>query len=289
MTDYGLPVLYCLFAWWFSTGVVIYLDGLSQRTFRWSLLGASVAMAASFYGLSKSSADTSAAGAYVAFTCALVVWGWHEMSFLMGVITGPRRSACPPDATGLRRFGYAVDVILYHEFAILLTAALIVAVTLSGANQVGAATFMILWAMRLSAKLNIFLGVLNLTEDFLPEQIRYLKSYFKKRPMNPLFPFSVMTSTIIATVLAQHASAVDATDFDRAGYVLLATLMGLAILEHWLLVLPLPAEKLWSWSMRSRAGERNLDATRRDIIDTHPLDLGFVHLTPVASNITIDS
>jgi hypothetical protein len=27
--------------------------------------------------------------------------------------------------------------------------------------------------------------------------------------------------------------------------------MGLAILEHWFLVLPLPSEKLWKWGFKS--------------------------------------
>ena len=39
-----------------------------------------------------------------------------------------------------------------------------VALTWGGANQVGTWTFLVLWVMRLSAKLNVFLGVPNLTE-----------------------------------------------------------------------------------------------------------------------------
>jgi putative photosynthetic complex assembly protein 2 len=283
MMDYGLPVLFCLFMWWFSTGLVIYLDGLPPWTFRLSLLGASVAMAAGFYGLGRSSGDTSIAGAYIAFTCALLVWGWHEMSFLMGIVTGPRRAPCPPGATGLRRFRYALDAILYHELAILLTAVLILAVTWGGANQVGAATFMILWVMRLSAKLNIFFGVLNLTEEFLPEQIQYLKTYFKKKRMNFLFPVSIMASTYVAVLLAQQAMAPEATDFARAGNVFLATLLALAILEHWLLVLPVPVEKLWSWGMSSRRGDGPFKS-----IESPALDLALVQALPAPVTIKID-
>ena len=44
MLEYGLPVLYALFVWWFSTGVIIYLDGLPVRTFRWSMLGATATL-----------------------------------------------------------------------------------------------------------------------------------------------------------------------------------------------------------------------------------------------------
>jgi putative photosynthetic complex assembly protein 2 len=57
-------------------------------------------------------------GAYCAFTCALLVWGWHELSFLTGWITGPRRAPARP-ARGLARFVQAVQAILWHELAIL--------------------------------------------------------------------------------------------------------------------------------------------------------------------------
>ena len=38
------------------------------------------------------------------------------------------------------------------------------------------------------------------------------------------------------------------------------TLLTLAILEHWFLVLPLPADALWSWGLRSRATDAPLVA-----------------------------
>ncbi|ACK50971.1 photosynthetic complex assembly protein 2 [Methylocella silvestris BL2] len=256
MSDYGLPILYCLFVWWFSTGLVIYVNGLPSHTFRWSLLAATALMGLSFYGLARSSADTTIGGAYLAFSCALMIWAWHEMSFLMGVVTGPRRTPCPEGAAGFQRFRFSFEAVLYHELAILVTALCVVAATAGGPNQIGAATFMILWVMRLSAKLNIFFGVLNLTENFLPAPIQYLKSYFKKSPMNLLFPVSVTASTVAAVLLAQHAIAPGAPDFQRAGYAFLASLMILAIVEHWFLVLPLPAEKLWSWSLKARRTER---------------------------------
>jgi hypothetical protein len=39
MSQYALPVLFALFLWWFSTGAILYLDGLPQRTFKWSMAG----------------------------------------------------------------------------------------------------------------------------------------------------------------------------------------------------------------------------------------------------------
>ena len=52
-------------------------------------------------------------------------------------------------------------------------------------------TFMPLWLMRTSAKLNVFLGGINLGEEFLPPHLRYLLSFMARRPMNVLMPLSL--------------------------------------------------------------------------------------------------
>lgn len=260
MADYAFPVLYALLAWWFSTGLILYLDGLPRHTFRWSMAGATAMLGLSLYGLARTSTDTSVVGAYLAFTCGVMAWGWQEISFLMGYLTGPRSRACPRGCGGWRHVGHAIQTILYHELAILAGAVAIVTVTWGGPNQVGTWTFVILWIMRLSAKVNVFLGVRNLNEEFLPENLQFLRSFFKRRPMNLLFPLSVTASTVALTLLVQAAIAGDADHFQVAGLTFLAALVALALLEHWFLVLPLPVAALWRWAMRSRGspGQREL-------------------------------
>jgi putative photosynthetic complex assembly protein 2 len=259
MGQYVFPALYALFVWWFSTGVIIYLDGLPRRTFRWSMLGATVVLAVSVWGLARSSLDASIGGAYAAFTYGLLAWGWQEISFYMGFVTGSRRAPCPEGCGGWRHFGHAVQTSLYHELAIVVCAAVVVAVSWGAPNQIGTWTFMVLWWMHQSAKLNVFLGVRNLNEEFLPEHLQFLKSFLTKKPMNLLFPASVTLSTIIATLLFRRAFAADATAFGATGFTFLGTMMALAILEHWFLVLPLPAAALWSWGLRSRAARQPFD------------------------------
>ena len=253
MSIYALPILYTLLLWWFSTGLILYLDGLPRRTFRWSLGGATALLAAALYGLALSSAEQSPFGAYLAFTCGLLVWAWQEMAFLMGFVTGPRREPCPPESRGWSRAGYALQTIIYHELALVALAAAVIMVTRDGVNQVGTWTYMILWALRQSAKLNVFLGVRNLNEEFLPEHLRYLQTYFTRKAMNLLFPLSITLSTIATVWLWQRAFAAGATPFQATGLTFLGTLLTLAVLEHWLLVLPLPADLLWRWGLRSRA------------------------------------
>lgn len=248
----GLAVLYALFLWWFSTGVILYLDGLPRRTFRWSLFGATAVLVLSFFALARSSMDTSGAGAYVAFTSGVLIWGWQEISFLMGFVTGPRKEPCPEGCRGPLHVGHAIGTILYHELAIVAAAIAVVTLTWNAPNQVGTWTFMVLWSMRVSAKLNVFLGVPNLTEEFLPEHLQYLKRYFTKKPMNLLFPISVTASTVVTVLLVQNAMAANASAFETPGFTFLATLMALAVLEHWFLVVPLPTAAVWGWGLRSR-------------------------------------
>ena len=106
--------------------------------------------------------------------------------------------------------------------------------------------------MRLSAKLNVFLGVRNLNEQFLPDHLRYLHSYFRCRPGNRFFPVSVIAIGALAAAAWHGAVAQSGTAFDVAACSFVAMLLSLAWLEHWFMVLPLPTERLWTWGLRSR-------------------------------------
>ena len=252
MTQFGYPAIYALFVWWFSTGVIILLDNLPARTFRWSMTAGTVLFTVSLHRLGATASDTSLAGAYAAFTYAVLAWGWQEMSFFMGYVTGPRRHGCAPDCGGFRHFRHGIEACLYHELAIIATAVVIAGLTWGAPNQVGLWTFLLLWAMRQSAKLNFFLGVLNVGEQFLPPHLGYLRSFMRKKPMNLLLPFSVTGGTVVATILIQRACEPGLGEARAAGLAFLITMLVLAVLEHWVLVLPLPFEKLWSWVLRWR-------------------------------------
>ena len=251
MTLFALPAVYAVLLWWVSTGVILYLDGLPRPTHRWSMLAVAAAAAGSIAALALSAGETSTSGAFVAFTAAVLAWALPETAFLMGFVTGSRRVALPAGSKGWRRFRYAVQSIDHHEAMIALTALAVWAATAGGANTVGLSTFLILWVMRLSAKLNIFLGVPNVAEAFLPAHLDYLKSYFRKRSMNLLFPLSVSASTAVAALLFSGAAAAPHPAATTAA-MLLGSLLTLAILEHLLMVTPLPSERLWNWGFRSR-------------------------------------
>lgn len=255
MVTYALPILFTLVLWWVSTVAILYLDGLPPRTFVWSLAGVSLLMILALWGAQVTSPETNVASAYWAFTCGLTAWGWQITTFYMGAITGPRTSACDPHCTGVSRFFAAVQTCLYHELSIIIMAAALMGLTLGQPNQFALWTYIVLWWMHTSAKLNVFLGVPNLGAELVPPHMRYLVSFMKRSGMNLFFPLSVTASTICAVHLIDKASAPTNTSFETIGYTMLATLMGLAILEHWFLVIPLNVNSLWKWGIKPERAE----------------------------------
>ena len=252
MSHTAWAALFAVFIWWFSTGIVLLLNGMQRRAYRWSLWLSTALGLAALYALAHTARQTGTAAAYCAFTSALLVWGWHELSFLTGWITGPRTTAIEAGLQGLPRFVQAVRAILWHELAILAVGLCIVALTWDAPNQVGTWTFLVLWSMRTSAKLNLYFGVRNLSEEFLPPQLAYLQSFFRRRAMNWLFLPSVTAASGVLAAMVLHALEPATSAADVLGLTLVGTLLALAILEHWMLVLPVSTTALWRWAMGSR-------------------------------------
>ena len=252
MTNHALPLVFTLVVWWFSTGAILYLDGLPRRTHPWIMVSASAGLTLALWGLEVSSAQTDIASAYCAFLCAILIWAWQEIAFLLGYVTGPRKIASTPGITGWRRAREAMQAILHHEIALIGLALAVTAFTWNAPNLTGLWTFAILWAMRQSAKLNVFLGVRNLAESFLPDHLKYMQTYFRRRPFNAFFPFSVMLSSAVAIPLWIAAVAPSASAFQAVQLSLAGSLLVLAIIEHGFMIIPMPSDALWKWGLRSR-------------------------------------
>ncbi|MDX2288144.1 MAG: putative photosynthetic complex assembly protein PuhE [Hyphomicrobiaceae bacterium] len=248
MADAILPVLFAIAVWWSSTGALFLVDRLPRSTYVVSVSVATLLVLVATTAILVTANETTAASAYIGFSAAVMLWAWHEMTFLLGLITGPRKSPCPPAATGFQRFGFATATLITHEIAIAVTAVALVALTWGAANQTAAATFLVLWVMRLSAKFNIFLGVPNLSDELMPAHLGYLKTYFRKRAMNALFPFSVTVGTIAAYAIGSAALDDPTNAFALTSGMLVSGLLALAVLEHWFLVLPVPDAALWTWA-----------------------------------------
>ena len=263
MIAYGLPIAATLALWWVSTGVIFRLDSLDRRTFGRSMAWATIIILLSLWLARQSSGQTTRGAAYLAFACGLIAWGWQLLSFYTGFVTGPRQSACPPDCRGVSRFVEAARTSLHHELSAALGALALLALTYGQPNRLALWTYLLLWGMHQSAKLNAFFGVPNLGEDMLPDHLAYLASFMRRRPMNPVFPFSVTVSTIATTLLFERALRADATGFDIAANMMLAALMALAVAEHWFLVVPIDANAIWRSFQRRPGGDKGRGTAQR--------------------------
>jgi putative photosynthetic complex assembly protein 2 len=251
VTATALAVAATLFAWWFGTGAIFWLNGLAPRARRRSVAAASLLLLAALIGVAATAHETTIGAVYLSFACGLMVWAWVELTFLTGLITGPNRAPAPPGLSLAARFRLAVGAILWHELTILALTALVFALSWGGATMAGAWTMLLLWAMRTSTKLNIFLGVRNTYAGLLPEHMRYLASHFTAGRMNPLFPPAFAAALLAAVLL--FAAAWSTAPVAATGYAILGTLAALGALEHAFLVLPVRSEALWSWSLGGRA------------------------------------
>ncbi len=252
LTDPWIAALVALFLWWFSTGVILMMVKYADR--RGPRFGQMLCIATFpifLFGIFGIWASTDMAGqgaAFHAFLAALALWAWIEMSFLTGTITGPNRCVCRDDVPEWERFIRAWGTIAYHEMLLAATLVGIWLYTDGSANTFGFWTFAVLFFARVSAKLNLFLGVRKINTEFLPNVLAHLPSHFRIAKMNWLFPMSITALTFaVACWLERIYSA--ATVGDVVGFSLLAAMTALALLEHWFMVLPLPDEKLWRWML----------------------------------------
>jgi putative photosynthetic complex assembly protein 2 len=257
MIDWTLlcgSLLLTVAVWWGATGIIAWLIGRSVDTYPALLRGTLAIGLIALVAVLATRDVQSVAGAAVSFLGAIGIWAGIEVSFLTGRVTGlaPRASATTY-VHGWRHAIEAIRVILWHELLIIGVVAMIAALTLDADNRVALGTLLLLWLMRSSAKINLFLGVRNLGEAFLPQHLTHLLRYMQHRRMNLLFPFSIALGGLIVWWLGSRALQAD-SGFSAAGYTILTTLAALAVLEHVLMVLPMPSERFWRWSLANRQG-----------------------------------
>ena len=246
-TGHILPLVFVALLWFTSTALVVWLDNRPSFSFANSL---TITGMAALFGVGIIAAAAPSAtllATYASFVAAFAVWGWHELSFLTGTTTGPRRTPCPEDAHGWERFRLSAATVIHHELALVATLGLLVILTWGSANPTGAYAFAILFAMRLSTKFNVFLGVPNFSTEILPPQLGYLKSYFRKAPFNALMPVSLALGIGATAWLAQ--TALSTTGDAAVQWSLLTGLTLLGVVEHLFLVLPLRDSALWRWAI----------------------------------------
>lgn len=256
------PLLFALMIWFFGTAVVVWLDSRPQPTFKRSYRWAGVVAAAALGIVAMTAGASDMTSIYAAFAASVAIWGWHEMGFLMGFVSGPRHDPCPPDARGWERFKLATATVIHHEIALAATVLLLFAVTWGQPNQTAPLAFALLFGMRLSAKLNLFLGVPSLSDEIFPAHLAYLKSYFRKARCNWLYPFSIVFGSA-ATWWAWTAAEATTNPGIAASYTLVAGLAFLGVVEHLLLALPIRDAMMYRWAAPQPVKAKSIITERR--------------------------
>jgi putative photosynthetic complex assembly protein 2 len=234
---YLYPPLAVVAIWVALTAGVMGLNRRGPRAARMALLLSLPLLGAAHWQLGAARHDLSVLGAYRALAAGMAVWAWHELAFYSGLISGPWRRACPPHARGVVRFGYALGTHLYHELACAVELGLMLYLLGDATNWVGPIIFCLSWALQHSAKLNVLLGVPALQVELFPAHLHYLGSYWARRPASAFFLPSVSVGTLLAGLLWLSASSLS-PDPVAVRLALIASVVTLGALEHWLLLLP---------------------------------------------------
>lgn len=256
-----MPFIVTVAIWFVATGLIAWADNRERATFSRSLMVGSIAGIAGLVVILLSSLSTQVWAVYLSFIGALMVWGWHELSFLTGASAGPRRGLADPALTGLARFRQAAATVMHHEVALAVTALLLISLSWDVPNQIGATVFVLMFAMRLISKINLFVGVPNASSEMLPEQLVYLKSYFGPSRMTLLLALSIVAIAAASGWFAMLALAAPVGSAQMVGASLLTTLALLGVLEHLFLALPFRDGMLWGWALPQR---RPAAPTNRD-------------------------
>ena len=243
-----LPFAVVVILWFVSTGLVAMLNHRLRQSFGRALIIAGVCAFGGLALLVLTSHSTEIWTVYASFLGGLLIWAWHEISFLTGAVAGSHRDPCPEGARGWQRFSMATMALIHHEIAIAMTAALLLSLAAMTANPTGAYAFALLAIFRLSSKLNIYRGVPNMSDELLPAHLDYLKSSFGPRQLRPTLLLSIVA--ILAIALYFGFAAVQAgTAHETVSAGLLCCLSLLAALEHFFFAVPFRDSRLWQWAL----------------------------------------
>ena len=237
---YAMPIIAAAALWWISTGAILALTRLKRAQWRYVAAGAGAIGFGATVGVVLLRTVDTVPGAYLGFVAGLAMWAFHEVMFLFGFITGPRKTPCPSDLTLGARFRAATETVIHHEIGIALHGVVILALGWGAANQVAGQTFLLLWVMRLSVKFVLFFGAPRLPSHVMPAHLEYLASYFHQRTDSSFLPVATLGAFALAVGLGVMAAQHAVGAFAFIGYVLLTTLAALAVLEHAALRLNLP-------------------------------------------------
>lgn len=219
--------------WWAATGLII----ASQRDLATRSVAFALATVLALVGvrlIARSRGDATVTGARQGVAGSALLWTWVAISLYAGFLVGPGGRPVAADASKLTLAFEAVRSMAFHEAAALGAVLLAGVLTWRSPNRFAVRTLAAFWATNQLAKINVFLGVANPGERFLPEWLRFLEVYFGPAQNTVLLPLSVVLLVAVAAwLLARAARGRD--PYAREGDAMVGWLVLLAALEHALL------------------------------------------------------
>ena len=233
--------------WWVMTGLALMCVHQPAAARKRIFSVSSIVMLFALMGVEMNAAIHTLLATVIGFAMALVIWAWLELSYLMGYITGPVKHSAPNPMGLSERFTHALGTTIYHELLVVGVVGLVCVLGAGLPNPTIQNTLAVLWLMRWSTKLNLFLGVKHFNSQWLPENMRYITSYLSAGRNSWFSVFSTILAafcTYLLFFLGQMA-----TDPTAAlSLFLIAWLASLAVLEHVFLMMPMGETALWRWA-----------------------------------------
>lgn len=242
------PILFAVFIWWFSTGIIMIAYNRPRWLVRVFFGCITLVLGVALAGLVLTRSDASVEAVYIAVACGVTIWGWQVASYYLDFVTGTNKTVTQPALS--QRFWVALRASIHHEILAAAFAVVMAALVWSSPNKWALWTYLTLWIMHSSAKLNVFFGVRNFRIEFLPSHMQHLGALLERRPYNWFFFGSVSWACSITLALLYRAIVPPVEPTQFAGTFMMITLMVLGIIEHLMLVVPLPAT-LWGWGIRT--------------------------------------
>jgi putative photosynthetic complex assembly protein 2 len=242
-----LALLVAVLLWWLMTGLALMSVHQSRRTQRIIFTVATVFVMWALVGVESNATLHTPLATITGFAIGLGIWGWLELSYLMGFITGPVKAPATATLSQWQRFRYALGTTIYHELLVVGVVGLVCVLGAGLPNPTIQNTLAVLWLMRWSTKLNLFLGVRHFNSEWLPAHMRYITSYLRPGK-NSWFIFVSTLLAAYCTYILFFFGQVANEPATALSCLLIAWLAALAVLEHVFLMIPMGETVLWRWA-----------------------------------------
>lgn len=259
------PILVVIVAWWLGTGLVLYLQQSIVKVRTPLIVTLITVSVASLAAMLVSAQGTQPWQSYLGFIAAICLWGCIELSYYTGLISGVHKRKCPDNCEIGKRFRLALGASIWHEVSVLFVGGIVLTLLLKTENPIGLYSFLVLWLMRWSAKLNLFFGVPNFNTDWFPKRLAYAHSYIRRAPVTLFFPVTVVLASLVAVDLISKGMR---SDYNQSLITLLpGVLLLLAILEHLFMALPIADSELWNRIFAREESEDNDIHSDNNLVD----------------------